>query len=689
MRPSTRTVSWLVTLVCLAVTAQLGACTSVKKVTVDGRVMTESEAEAEALRDLERLRRETRIDRPAAGAERFDAFAARYREVQVAAEALYEAGSRWRAAKRPERAQASLSRLLMLYPMSRHAVVAKHELARSELDAGRPREALATLSSLYDKLPPSEQPAAAQDMARAAEAIQNWPEAIRWRAEAARLATGENRAREVQKAVEHIDARLPPADLARLRETLPPDSPLLPAVMVRVARAQVVSDEGAARRTAEEVVSRWPDSPYAPEARAILDRIARRVQVNPRVIGVVVPVSGKLKPWGEAIMKGVSLALEGSPFRAVVKDSRGEPEGAKAALEELAVTGGAIAALGGVVNAEALRAAGTAQEQGLPFVSLARLEGVTQAGPFVFRNMLTAEAQAKALADLAMGMRGMRRFAMMWPQIPYGQELARSFWTEVEARGGEVRGAEPYEADRTTFSKLVKEMVGKLSLDERRDYLTEVREVTKTEKNPYRRRKALEKVREQLAPVIDFDAIFIPDFAKNVALIAPALAVEDVVTQTCDPKEVDRIRRTTGREDLKVVQLLGANGWDDPLLVERAGKYVECALFVDGFFPGSERPETKAFVAAFQQKYGHLPSILEASAYDTARVLRRALEGGTTNRDMLREQLTKLKGFPGATGVLSFDQRREISKQLFYLTVVQGVLREAMPNELARPTVGG
>ena len=35
------------------------------------------------------------------------------------------------------------------------------------------------------------------------------------------------------------------------------------------------------------------------------------------------------------------------------------------------------------------------------------------------------------------------------------------------------------------------------------------------------------KAREKLDPITDFDAIFIPDGAQNVKLIAPALAVED------------------------------------------------------------------------------------------------------------------------------------------------------------------
>jgi len=291
--------------------------------------------------------------------------------------------------------------------------------------------------------------------------------------------------------------------------------------------------------------------------------------------------------------------------------------------------------------------------------------------------------------DLAMGQRSMRRFAVLYPAIPYGQELANAFWDAVERRGGEMRGAETYAHDRTTFAPLIKSLVGKLVLEERPDYMGEMGEIARAERDPYRRRKALEKLRERLPPITDFDALFIPDFASKVALIAPALAVEDVVTTTCDTRELLRLRRMTGRGDLQAVQLLGANGWDDPVLVDKAARYVECSIFVDGFFAASERPATRSFVQAFREKHGHPPSILEASAHDAARMIRQVVERGAATRDGVRAGLAEMKGFQGATGDLSFDARRELSRRLFYLTVENGAVRELGPQELGAGGAGG
>ena len=100
-----------------------------------------------------------------------------------------------------------------------------------------------------------------------------------------------------------------------------------------------------------------------------------------------------------------------------------------------------MAVVGGVTNAEAERSAATAEELAIPFVSLSTQEGLTDAGPNVFQNMLTARAQARALADYAMGRRGMKRFAIMYPSIPYGVELANASGTR--SRRGAARCAGP------------------------------------------------------------------------------------------------------------------------------------------------------------------------------------------------------------------------------------------------------
>jgi len=350
-----------------------------------------------------------------------------------------------------------------------------------------------------------------------------------------------------------------------------------------------------------------------------------------------------------------------------------------------------VAVVGGVTNAEADRAAATAEALGVPFLSLSKRSDVTAGRPHVFQHMLTAEAQAKALAELLMGRRGMTRFAIMYPQVAYGSELANAFWDQVEARGGEVRAVESYPLDKTTFTPLVKDMVGRLYLDERPEYGEAARALVGKETEAFRRRKAMEKAKDAVPPIVDFDAVLIADFAKNVKLIAPALAVEDVPLNPCVPGAGGHGRN----KHLKAVQLFGGNGWGaDPTLFDSgpggAGRYLRCAIFVDGFYLQAARPETRRFADAYQARFGAAPTILEAYAYDAARLLQAAHAARPgADREGLREALGGLKNVKAATGDLTVGPKRVVEKELFYLTADQDGVRELTPEERAAGGWGG
>ncbi|WP_242344246.1 penicillin-binding protein activator [Anaeromyxobacter terrae] len=672
----------------------LAACP--KRVVVNGQEMSVEDADALARRDLEGVRAEGKGLPPAQAAARLEAFAARYRGVPAGGDALHEAAELRRAAGDPARAAEDLRTLLGEHPLHPRAVQAKYLLALSDIELGRTRDGLASLATLYEKLPAEARPGAAARAAEAALAAGAEADAVRWLATLAETQDGEARTKTLARATAAVDA-LGLEDADGLRRALPQDSPLQEPLAMKVARVHLhLRDYASAEQAAREVFLRWPHGPYADDAKRLVDRISRLTYVRPNVLGVAVPLSGNYKRWGEAILQGVSLALEGSGVKVAVRDTRGEPDGAAAALEALVLEEGAIAVVGGVTNAEGERAAAAAEELQIPFVSLSKQEGITAAGPFVFQNMLTASEQAEAIVGLAMGKRGMRRFAVLYPSMSYGVELANAFWDDLEARGGEVRAAETYAPDRTTFTPLVKSMVGKLYLEDRSDWQEQSREIAEKEKDPFRRRKALEKAREKLPPIADFDAIFIPDFAKNVKLIAPALAVEDVLTQTCEPEAVEKLKKLTGRPDLRPVQLFGANGWGgDPGLFDQspggAGRHVRCAIYVDGFFAGSARPGTKRFVEAFEHKFpGQTPTILEASAYDAAGMARQVIEHDRAQtRAALRDGLAAVRGFKGATGELTMGADRTPERELFFLTVDANGLREMKPEELAGPGAGG
>ncbi|HVG62648.1 MAG TPA: ABC transporter substrate-binding protein, partial [Hyalangium sp.] len=105
--------------------------------------------------------------------------------------------------------------------------------------------------------------------------------------------------------------------------------------------------------------------------------------------------------------------------------------------------------------------------------------------------------------------------------------------------------------------------------------------------------------------------------------------------------------------------------------------------YVDGFFVDSQRPATRKFVQNFREAYKDVdrePGLLEAIGYDSALMLRQIIEKQRPRtRSEMRDSLTNLKNFEGATGRTSFNEKREAVKPLFLLSVDNRGVRELNP----------
>jgi branched-chain amino acid transport system substrate-binding protein len=592
-------------------------------------------------------------------------------------------------------ARKQLNELLFENPLFDKAVDARLKLGQSALQLKAYRDAYQTLLPLRDKVPEAQRAELEDALRRAAEGARLANQALRTaldRAEAA--TTPEQRKAALDEVASLIDVSVSVDEVARVQDELSPSHPAWPMLTFKLARVYAHVRDSRLKPTLEVLLQKAPGSPYAQEAQAMLARVDRVGVVRGRTLGVLVPLTGKYQRLGEAVMRGVKLALKGSDIEVLVKDTQGDPARAAAAVEELVFEDGAAAAIGPLFGEDSRRAAVVAQDLGLPLLTLTRNEDVTDIGNYVFRNMLTYSAEGRALAAWAIDVMGYKSFAVLYPNTPYGVEMTNDFWDQVTSRGAAVRGAEVYANDQTTFTSEAKKLVGRYYLDDRTDYLEDAKAATKDAKDAFRRRKALEKAKKDLEPIVDFEALFIPDEWSRVGLIAPALAVEDIITNTCDANEIEKLKKTTGKTDIHTVTLLGGQGWNSPKntegvprLIERGGKFVLCSVFVDGFYAESSREATRRFVHAYAEAYPDAtPLLLDAVAYDSARILREVLDAQKPplSREAVRAGLAAVKDFDGATGKTSFNERREAEKPLFFLTIDPKGIREIQPQERLR-----
>lgn len=412
-------------------------------------------------------------------------------------------------------------------------------------------------------------------------------------------------------------------------------------IYYRLATASLLANRlEEAREWALKIMEFAAEGTWITVARELLDRVERILQVKPNVIGCLLPLSGPFAIYGQEVLHGLELGLdifretdEGlSSLELVIRDTEGDPQKARDLVRELVEDESALVIIGPLISRVAVEAVELAQQLGIPIITMSQSEDVTNAGDMVFQNCLTPEDQVRSLAEKALGEMGLTRFGILHPDNAYGRYFMNKFWDQVELYGATVTAAEAYDPKDTDFAIPIKKMVGLFY------------------PRPKQERREIEQEEEEPEPIVDFDAIFIPDSYERAGLMASQLAFYDVVDVT----------------------LLGTNLWNSPKLVEIAGRYANGAIFPCGFSPGSGYRGVKGFVERYQLSFQEKPGLLAAIGYDTIRMLREILrEQGESirTRDDLRSALVEIEGFEGVTGPMVFDSQRRAQRTPLLLTV--------------------
>jgi branched-chain amino acid transport system substrate-binding protein len=125
--------------------------------------------------------------------------------------------------------------------------------------------------------------------------------------------------------------------------------------------------------------------------------------------------------------------------------------------------------------------------------------------------------------------------------------------------------------------------------------------------------------------------------------------------------------------------ILGSNGFNDPKILDLAGKAMEGSIWASGFFPENPDPKVRKFVARVQEKYKKKPNQFHAQAYDAMYILAEAIkQAGVTdstpeNRAKIRDALARITNFPGVSGAHSFKPGKgDAEKSVFVLTLRDG-----------------
>ncbi|MET0384939.1 MAG: penicillin-binding protein activator [Polyangiales bacterium] len=421
------------------------------------------------------------------------------------------------------------------------------------------------------------------------------------------------------RLTELIERKASPADVRRLWDDIDRKNPAFRQVAVRALRdADAAHDADAVRDILE--VLREAQIPLDAELSAIALRSQTGSDANPNAVGAILSLSGRARRVGELALRGLMQAAELPPKgptspdapNVIFRDDAGDVARAVQAVDELANVHHVIAIIGPLDGQIAAAVGQRAQELSVPLIALNPAGAAPSAGPYVFRYFPTPDAEARALAATAKA-RGAESFAVLYPNHAYGQAMSAAFAREASARGLRQATALPYTPGANSFA-------------------AETEALAKTQ----------------------FDALFVPDSADRVALIAPALAAAGMWSATSD----DRVP-----SGARAISVLAPSVAFNASLPRLAGRYLQGASFAVPFDAQSAEGPGRDFVQQFQQQFGSAPDAFAAYAHDAYRLVRSCVENGALTREALADRLRVQRAANGLVAPgRGFDARREVAQ---------------------------
>jgi len=112
--------------------------------------------------------------------------------------------------------------------------------------------------------------------------------------------------------------------------------------------------------------------------------------------------------------------------------------------------------------------------------------------------------------------------------------------------------------------------------------------------------------------------------------------------------------------------------FENPDILQAAGRAAEGVLYPHHFDSDSPDAEVRRFQAKYKAKYGRPAEGFAALAYDGIKILGTALTRCGADTGCIKTTLYMVRDFPGVTGPTSFDDHGDVSKRIIIKTVRNG-----------------
>ncbi len=534
-----------------------------------------------------------------------------------------------------------LEQLMTDHPTSPLIGRARVLLATAHADLGNPDQALATLAearSLEDSVEIK------RDALKLSGEILitkgDYPRAIQaWLDELS--LTPDNEQPDVRTRIQSlIKDKMDRKALHRLRDTYPTTFPGDLALIRLIELYTGKGEDHQAERNLRIFLNRFPAHEYARTATESLKALKGRLKASQFVLVALIPTSGRHSQFGTEVYNGIKLALEKgketlglTSVGLIVIDSETDKALLRFQLAEAIAEYKPLAVIGPLFSRDLSLVAELAEKTETPFLTpTAALADVRRLGTYLFNTSTSFSQQAHRLADYAVQYLGYSRFCILYPDITYGQELARLFAQEAKQFGGEIVAIESYKETDTDFGAQIKRL-----------------KAEDLKRHGHAKTVPMSKGGVRVVYEPGFDAVFLPGRSSQIGLLTSQLLFYDVK-----------------------VGFLGNSTWNTPDLLRFADRTIEGDIFVDGFFADSPNPTIHDFVVRYRLRHQVDPTSFAAHAYDAARLVLEAVTRGATSGRTIRDQLTRSPDLPALSGPAAFGPNGTLDRRLFVIEVKKG-----------------
>ena len=328
-------------------------------------------------------------------------------------------------------------------------------------------------------------------------------------------------------------------------------------------------------------------------------------------VGVILPVSGPLTPFGKSTLEGIKFGIDeinkqngvkGRPVKLIVEDNKGDKTQSVLAYKKLCGINRVVAVLGPITSTNSLAVANHTRKLKVPTISpTATNDRVAPKSPYMFRACFNDGFQGKVVANYAITHKNFKTAAIITDLgSDYSKGLGISFKKYFSEAGGTVVIEESYQQKDTEFGA------------------------------------QLSRIKTSKAEVI-----FVPGYPPEVPLIIKQAKVVGVNAAFC-----------------------GADGWDHDSVISNSGENIIGSFIVGAFSQDDQREAVQKFV----QSMGPGVGTFEALGYDAASILIEAMNSGISS-EAIKAGLHSIKDFEAVTGIININSKGDAVKSAVIMSI--------------------